>query len=72
CFLLTNTKLSWEQSKDLCLSKQGYLAIANHDQVQNFLFEQAKEMAYWIGMTDSLTEGNWIWMDGSKVKDGIT
>ncbi|XP_038677099.1 C-type lectin domain family 6 member A-like [Scyliorhinus canicula] len=72
CFLLTNTRLSWEQSKDLCLSKHGHLAIANHDQVQNFLFEQAKEMAYWIGMSDSLTEGNWIWMDGSKVKDGIT
>ncbi|XP_078064052.1 C-type lectin domain family 4 member E-like [Mustelus asterias] len=23
-------------------------------------------------MTDSVVEGNWIWVDGSKVRDGIT
>ncbi|XP_078061814.1 C-type lectin domain family 4 member E-like [Mustelus asterias] len=72
CFLLTNSNLGWVQSKELCASKQAHLAIANHDRIQNFLFEQVKDKAYWIGMTDSVVEGNWIWVDGSKVRDGIT
>ncbi|XP_078391436.1 C-type lectin domain family 4 member C-like [Cetorhinus maximus] len=72
CFLLTDTRLSWEQSKELCSSQQGHLAIVNNDQVQNFLFEQAKEASYWIGMTDSVTEGIWMWVDGTKVMDGKT
>ncbi|XP_078390926.1 low affinity immunoglobulin epsilon Fc receptor-like [Cetorhinus maximus] len=72
CFRLTDTRLSWEQSKELCSSKQGHLAIVNNDRVQNFLFEQAKEASYWIGMTDSVTEGIWMWVDGTKVMDGKT
>ncbi|XP_041038042.1 C-type lectin domain family 4 member A-like [Carcharodon carcharias] len=79
CFLLMDTRLSWEQSREMCSSKQGHLAIANNDQVQdavplpqNFLFEQAKEASYWIGMTDSVTEGIWMWVDGTKVMDGKT
>uniref|UniRef100_UPI00398E55C8 C-type lectin domain family 4 member E-like n=1 Tax=Pristiophorus japonicus TaxID=55135 RepID=UPI00398E55C8 len=72
CYIFTNTSLTWEQSREACAGRQSQLVVIGNDKVQNFLSAQAKEKSYWIGMTDVVSEGSWIWVDGTKVIDRTT
>ncbi|XP_059499809.1 C-type lectin domain family 10 member A-like, partial [Stegostoma tigrinum] len=72
CFLFSKTALNWEKSRQMCESKRAHLAVVSQSQAQNFLSEHAKDTAYWIGLSDTVTEGSWIWVDGSKVAEGPT
>uniref|UniRef100_A0A4W5MH62 C-type lectin domain-containing protein n=1 Tax=Hucho hucho TaxID=62062 RepID=A0A4W5MH62_9TELE len=54
-FLSTETE-TWKQSREDCLKRGADL---------EFLFNPNK--ALWIGLTDSVTEGTWIWVDGTPL-----
>ncbi|XP_029601886.1 C-type lectin domain family 4 member E-like [Salmo trutta] len=63
-FLSTETK-TWEESKDDCLERGADLVIINRDKEQEFLFNPNK--GFWIGLTDTVTEGTWKWVDGNPL-----
>ncbi|XP_064859388.1 C-type lectin domain family 4 member F-like [Oncorhynchus nerka] len=59
-FLSTETK-TWKESRKYCLERGADLVIINSDKEQEFLFNINKGV--WIGLTDSVTEGTWRWVD---------
>ncbi|XP_064870407.1 C-type lectin domain family 4 member M-like [Oncorhynchus nerka] len=59
-FLSTETK-TWKESREDCLERGADLVIINSDKEQEFLFNINKGV--WIGLTDSVTEGTWRWVD---------
>ncbi|XP_064871431.1 C-type lectin domain family 10 member A-like isoform X2 [Oncorhynchus nerka] len=59
-FLSTETK-NWKESRKDCLERGADLVIINSDKEQEFLFNLNKGV--WIGLTDSVTEGTWRWVD---------
>ncbi|XP_014066045.2 C-type lectin domain family 4 member M-like [Salmo salar] len=63
-FLSTETK-TWGESKDDCLERGADLVIINSDKEQEFLFHLNK--GFWIGLTDTVTEGTWKWVDGNPL-----
>ncbi|KAM9398844.1 C-type lectin domain family 4 member E-like isoform 2-T2 [Salvelinus alpinus] len=63
-FLSTETK-TWKQSREDCLERGSDLVIINSDKEQEFLFNLKKRV--WIGLTDSVTEGTWRWVDGTPL-----
>ncbi|XP_029603574.1 C-type lectin domain family 4 member E [Salmo trutta] len=63
-FLSTETK-TWGESKDDCLERGADLVIINSDKEQEFLFNPNK--GFWIGLTDTVTEGTWKWVDGNPL-----
>ncbi|KAM9398918.1 uncharacterized protein ACWYII_031339 [Salvelinus alpinus] len=63
-FLSTETK-TWKQSRKDCLERGADLVIINSDKEQEFLFNLNN--AVWIGLTDSVTEGFWRWVDGTPL-----
>ncbi|XP_045567839.1 C-type lectin domain family 4 member E-like [Salmo salar] len=63
-FLSTETKTRGE-SKDDCLERGADLVIINSDKEQEFLFNPNK--GFWIGLTDTVTEGTWKWVDGNPL-----
>uniref|UniRef100_A0A4W5K3H9 C-type lectin domain-containing protein n=1 Tax=Hucho hucho TaxID=62062 RepID=A0A4W5K3H9_9TELE len=63
-FLSNETKI-WNKSREDCLKRGADLVIINSDKEQEFLFNLNK--AVWIGLTDSVTEGTWIWVDGTPL-----
>ncbi|XP_072131639.1 uncharacterized protein [Mobula birostris] len=71
CFLFSNVSQSWEQSGEACAQLQGHLAIVSSKKIQNFLLGHGRAPLYWIGLTDKVTEGSWVWVDGTKVADGV-
>ncbi|XP_064819252.1 C-type lectin domain family 4 member M-like [Oncorhynchus masou masou] len=54
-FLSTETK-TWKESREDCLERGADLVIINSDKEQRRV---------WIGLTDSVIEGTWKWVDGT-------
>nr|XP_046192665.1 CD209 antigen-like protein C [Oncorhynchus gorbuscha] len=63
-FLSTETK-TWKESRQDCLKRGADLVIINSDLEQEFLLSFNKRA--WIGLTDSVTEGTWKWVDGTPL-----
>ncbi|XP_042168992.1 CD209 antigen-like protein E isoform X1 [Oncorhynchus tshawytscha] len=63
-FLSTETK-TWKESREDCLQRGADLVIINNNKEQEFLFNLNKRV--WIGLTDSVTEGTWRWVDGTPL-----
>ncbi|XP_052320876.1 CD209 antigen-like protein A isoform X2 [Oncorhynchus keta] len=66
-FLSTETK-TWKESREDCLERGADLVIINSDKEQTFLFDLKKRV--WIGLTDSVIEGTWKWVDGTPLTTG--
>ncbi|KAL0961974.1 hypothetical protein UPYG_G00334080 [Umbra pygmaea] len=67
CYFFSNEKMIWNKSRDQCVSKGGHLVIINSHEEQIFLFSRTKQLIYWIGMTDLVTEGEWLWVDNTPL-----
>uniref|UniRef100_A0A8C7SM39 C-type lectin domain-containing protein n=1 Tax=Oncorhynchus mykiss TaxID=8022 RepID=A0A8C7SM39_ONCMY len=63
-FLSTETK-TWEKSRQDCLERGADLVIIKSDKEKTFLFNLKKRV--WIGLTDSVKEGTWKWVDGTPL-----
>ncbi|XP_052320890.1 CD209 antigen-like protein C isoform X2 [Oncorhynchus keta] len=67
-FLSETTEKTWEKSRKDCLERGADLVIINSDKEQTFLFNLNKGV--WIGLTDSVKEGTWKWVDGTPLTTG--
>ncbi|XP_064817443.1 CD209 antigen-like protein D isoform X3 [Oncorhynchus masou masou] len=63
-FLSTESK-TWKESRQDCLKRGADLVMINSDKEQTFLFNLKKRV--WIGLTDSVKEGTWKWVDGNPL-----
>ncbi|XP_071264023.1 CD209 antigen-like protein E [Salvelinus alpinus] len=66
-FLSTETK-TWKESREACLERGADLVIINSREEQTFLVNLKKRV--WIGLTDSVKEGTWKWVDGTPLITG--
>ncbi|KAJ0003537.1 hypothetical protein NQD34_008635 [Periophthalmus magnuspinnatus] len=79
CYYFSNRslQLTWTSSKDKCQSKRGDLIKIESREKQEFLdgrvrlLMDAKDEKFWIGLTDSQTEGEWLWTDGSPLNQSL-
>ncbi|XP_033897947.3 C-type lectin domain family 4 member E-like [Acipenser ruthenus] len=72
CFYFSTDTMDWNSSRDNCTSMGGHLVIIESEAEQRFLMNAAKAHPgnlYWIGLTDAVTEGTWLWVDGTPLND---
>jgi Lectin C-type domain len=61
-------KLTWENARKRCEALGGQLAVIRDEPTWKFLTASlAGTPRLWLGASDQLTEGNWEWVDGSKM-----
>ncbi|XP_058850003.1 C-type lectin domain family 4 member D-like isoform X2 [Acipenser ruthenus] len=69
CYYFSPEKMDWNSSRASCVSMGADLVIIENEAEQKFLYENAKKNYYLIGLTDAVTEGVWLWVDGTPLND---
>ncbi|KAL0984711.1 hypothetical protein UPYG_G00145720 [Umbra pygmaea] len=74
CYFFSNDIKNWTSSKDICTAVGGQLAIL-HRKEQNALEKSLAGISgfannyYWIGLSDTDSEGVWTWVDNTKANE---
>ncbi|XP_050993322.1 immune-related, lectin-like receptor 4 [Labeo rohita] len=74
CYFFSTNKLSWADSRDACISDGSHLVIIKSRDEQEFLMGilgTKHNEFFWIGLTDEKEEGQWLWVDNTKLNEKI-
>ncbi|KAM6038314.1 hepatic lectin-like [Chlamydotis macqueenii] len=67
CYSFSTERMSWWDAKEVCANQGAHLVIVNSEQEQKFLKDNINgSSTYWLGVTDQLEEGSWVWTNGEK------
>uniref|UniRef100_A0A671XI52 C-type lectin domain-containing protein n=1 Tax=Sparus aurata TaxID=8175 RepID=A0A671XI52_SPAAU len=69
CYYFSTDKLTWEQAREKC-RRDGADLVKIESEDEDKMVE--KEDRFWIGLTDSVTEGTWLWTDGTPLNKSLT
>ncbi|XP_072252426.1 uncharacterized protein [Leuresthes tenuis] len=68
CYFLSTAKKNWTESRQDCVAAGADLVVIDSQDEQEFVNRLLDvNQNVWIGLTDSLNEGTWMWVDGSPV-----
>ncbi|XP_052423961.1 asialoglycoprotein receptor 1-like isoform X2 [Carassius gibelio] len=70
-YFISSLKKSWSESRRYCTDRGADLIIINNREEQEFAKKFSHGNEFWIGLTDSEEEGNWKWVDHSKLTSGL-
>jgi hypothetical protein len=59
-------KVSWQVARDKCARMGGQLAVI-HDKATWDFVKGLTKIRVWLGATDDKVEGEWVWVDGTKM-----
>ncbi|XP_058863033.1 C-type lectin domain family 4 member M-like [Acipenser ruthenus] len=68
CYYFSKERADWHKAKESCNSKSASLAVISSDQELDYLKSRIGSTHYWLGLSDSETEGSWKWLDGRTVE----
>ncbi|KAI4878510.1 hypothetical protein NFI96_034651 [Prochilodus magdalenae] len=74
CYFISTFGRSWRDSQSYCKKKEGHLAIIHTAEEQTFLWNllpRGHWNSYWFGISDEKLEGDWYWVDGTKLVGGF-
>ncbi|KAI8488339.1 Collectin-11 [Branchiostoma belcheri] len=73
CYKISTDNKNYTDAKSACHADGGHLAMPKDKATNDFLGKQlrarpSRYMYYfaWIGLTDQVTEGTWMWEDGTN------
>ncbi|XP_036933214.1 C-type lectin domain family 4 member M-like isoform X1 [Acanthopagrus latus] len=68
CYFVSAQQKNWTSSRQECINMGADLVVIDSLDEQAFVKGMLKSgQNAWIGLTDSLTEGTWMWVDGTPV-----
>ncbi|XP_062266137.1 CD209 antigen-like protein C isoform X2 [Platichthys flesus] len=77
-YFFSSFTLSWNESRRQCKSMGGDLVVINSREEQRFLVSKVSEkmetdeVKFWIGLTDSEEESEWLWVDNTRLNASLT
>ncbi|KAG7484572.1 hypothetical protein MATL_G00050830 [Megalops atlanticus] len=71
CYYFTIEERRWQDSRSDCQKQGADLVIIESNEEQEFITKHTMGDYYWIGLTDSETEGTWLWVDRTPLQKGF-
>lgn len=70
CFIFPRAKLTWIDANHHCrkLHPRATVAVAKTARLWNYVKSKLPK-TYWLGMTDRVTQGRWLWEDGTVARN---
>uniref|UniRef100_A0A0P4VPI1 C-type lectin domain-containing protein n=2 Tax=Scylla olivacea TaxID=85551 RepID=A0A0P4VPI1_SCYOL len=68
--------VTWEEARDLCTQMGSNTVLASvkspdtHRDIYEYIIAYGLGGSFWLGASDMAVEGDWHWMDGSRVARG--
>ncbi|XP_035754330.1 CD209 antigen-like protein A [Egretta garzetta] len=67
CYSFSTEMMSWSDAKETCIDQGAHLVTVNSEPEQEFLKSNINSSStYWLGLTDQVEEGNWVWANGEQ------
>ena len=60
-------KYSWNEADKKCKQMHGMLVSIKDKATHQFLLKLSKGKCFWAGGSDAVSEGEWLWRDGTKI-----
>uniref|UniRef100_A0A8C7JLU5 Type-2 ice-structuring protein-like n=1 Tax=Oncorhynchus kisutch TaxID=8019 RepID=A0A8C7JLU5_ONCKI len=69
CYFLSTEMKTWQESRLDCFERGADLVIINSEEEKKLLYQLHgdADLLVWIGLTDSVNEGTWKWVDGTPL-----
>ncbi|XP_054595334.1 asialoglycoprotein receptor 1-like [Nothobranchius furzeri] len=68
CYFVSTERRNWTESRHACVDEGADLMIIDSHEEQVFVNRLLhKDQNAWIGLTDSVEDGVWMWLDGNTV-----
>ncbi|KAJ8366728.1 hypothetical protein AAFF_G00344930 [Aldrovandia affinis] len=69
CYYFSTEFKNWNDSRSDCLKQGADLVIIESKEEQDFISKHRRDDFYWIGLSDSETEGTFLWVDGTPLQE---
>lgn len=71
-FLILYKEMSWEEAKIAAEELGGRLAVLDtRKKIDEVYGKRTQYVPLWIGLTDEVEEGNWLWINGQELEDDM-
>ncbi|XP_038837604.1 CD209 antigen-like protein E isoform X2 [Salvelinus namaycush] len=69
CYFLSTETKTWQESRLDCFERGADLVIINSEEEKKLLYQldDDADLLVWIGLTDSVNDGAWKWVDGTPL-----
>ncbi|XP_078387654.1 CD209 antigen-like protein C isoform X1 [Cetorhinus maximus] len=71
CYYISTNKKTWIDAQRACASMDANLVVINKAEEQTFVEKWLQVEDYWIGLSDSISEGDWRWVDGTDYTSSV-
>ncbi|GCC19922.1 hypothetical protein chiPu_0018623 [Chiloscyllium punctatum] len=62
---------NWTEARRSCASLDANLAVIKKPEEQAFVKKWLVTKNYWIGLSDTVLEGDWRWVDGTNYTSSV-
>ncbi|KAJ8353080.1 hypothetical protein AAFF_G00110570, partial [Aldrovandia affinis] len=69
CYYFSIESKIWQGSRSDCLKQGADLVIIESEGEWEFISKHTRGDYYWIGLSDSETDGTWLWVDGTPLQE---